>query len=137
MKVRVINYLVKTTYIFIFLPYLSMGLPLETDVQPFAGGFALIYIITNITKIKFSRSAVLLLIFSIFAFSWTIFIEGSGLLIIKTLAYPYGLIIYVFIYNTLDLVVVKSVIKYATIYFSVIVFQLMFPALYVLSLIHI
>ena len=108
-----------------------MGLPLETDVQPFAGGFALIYIITNITNIKFSRSAVLLLIFSIFAISWTIFIEGSGLLIIKTLAYPYGLIIYVFIYNTLDLVVVKSVIKYATIYFSVIVFQLMFPALYV------
>ena len=108
-----------------------MGLPLETDVQPFAGGFALIYIITNITEIKFSRSAVLLLIFSIFAISWTIFIEGSGLLIIKTLAYPYGLIIYVFIYNTLDLVVVKSVIRYATIYFSVIVFQLMFPALYV------
>ena len=108
-----------------------MGLPLGTDVQPFAGGFALVYIILNITEIKFSRSALLILIFSLFAIIWTMFVEASDLLMIKTSAYPYGLIIYVFIHNTLNENIIKAVKNYAVVYLTFIVFQLMFPALYV------
>jgi hypothetical protein len=125
------SHLVKITYFFIFLPYLSMGLPLGTDVQLFAGIFASLYIVINLSKIKFSRTAAFMLIFSIIAIIWTISTEMSSLLIIKTLSYPYALIIYVFVYNTLNENNIKTVKTYAAVYLTVIVFQLMYPSLYV------
>ncbi|MEZ5757437.1 MAG: hypothetical protein R3D86_04380 [Emcibacteraceae bacterium] len=105
-------------------------MPLNIDIQPFAGIFALSYLVANIKTLEINRNAIFLFCFSIFAITWALFIKEENKIVFKILAFPYALIIYVFIYNTLNKEIILSVKKYAIVYISFSLFQFIFPAFY-------
>lgn len=130
MRVKKINIYRNITYFFIFFPYLSLGLPINSDMQPFAGALAAFYILYHLRDIVFPRSAWVLLFFSAFFLSTSIFLGESNRVIFKIFAYPYAFILYVFIYNTLSFEVLKKVKQFAWVYISICLFQYLAPGLY-------
>lgn len=93
---------------------------------------ALIYILINIKEIKIGRITVALFFISLMALPWAFFSVDDDKLIYKTLAFPYALILYIFINNTLTHDIVQSTWKYGKIYMSVVTLQYFFPSIYVM-----
>ena len=125
------NYLISATYFLIFFPYITVTRLFDSDVQPYAGLLALVYLVINYRNIRLEPPALCLLILSSVALLYNFFGFNEDRQIFKFISIPYALVIYVFISNTLDKYnITIAAYKYAIVYIFFCFFQYIFPDLY-------
>ncbi len=117
-----------------------MGLPLESDIQLFAGLLSFIYLAINFKDIQINTTTIFLAALSFVAVTISLFNKGDITVInanaefsslFKVLIFPYALAVYLFIYNTLDEKFTRFVVCFMYIYLFVVFLQYLFPSIYV------
>ncbi len=132
------RYLIAITYFFILLPYITVGKLFTSDIQPFAGFFAILYLLLNLGRVRIDRTMVILSFLSILALIFLVVGVGDGQFIsdgeflYKALAVPYAMILYIFINQTINRNIINTIIKFAYFYLAVCLFQFLLPELYAL-----
>lgn len=140
LRIEAIRSLINITYFFIFFPYLTLGLPLDSDIQLYSGLFSFLYLMINIKDIKINNTVVFLVGLTVIATSISAFNDGRLSAIntnaefssfYKVLVFPYALLIYLFIYNTLDERIIYNLRYFIYAYLFVVFLQYLFPSAYV------